>query len=413
MATAYVVDAVRTPRARGNKRGSLADVHPQELVAGLLNELPKRNKNLKIDKVNDVILGCVTQVGDQAACIARYGVMAAHWPQEVPGYTVNRFCGSGLQAVNDAAAYIESGTFDLVVAGGVESMSRCKMGSDVGETTEENMATAMSIGNPKIAAHYNLVPQGISADIIATKYNITREEVDKFAESSQQKADAAIKDGRFKNSVIPVKKDDGTIVDKDEYPNPKWDFAYLSKMPAMFKGVGQKVFDAMALKTYPELKEINHVHGGGNASGVVDGAGVVLLASEKAVAEHGLKKRAKIVAMAVSGEEPTIMLTGPVSASKKVLEKAGLKVEDIDLWEINEAFAAVPLYVQKQLNVPMDRINVNGGAIALGHPLGGTGAILLGTAVDELERRKARYALITLCIGGGMGIATIIERVEG
>jgi len=413
MATAYVVDAVRTPRARGNKRGSLADVHPQELVAGLLNELPKRNKNLKINKVDDVILGCVTQVGDQAACIARYGVMAAHWPQEVPGYTVNRFCGSGLQAVNDAAAYIESGTFDLVVAGGVESMSRCKMGSDVGETTEENMATAMSIGNPKIAAHYNLVPQGISADIIATKYNITREEVDKFAESSQQKADAAIKDGRFKNSVIPVKKDDGTIVDKDEYPNPKWDFAYLSKMPAMFKGVGQKVFDAMALKTYPELKEINHVHGGGNASGVVDGAGVVLLASEKAVAEHGLKKRAKIVAMAVSGEEPTIMLTGPVSASKKVLEKAGLKVEDIDLWEINEAFAAVPLYVQKQLNVPMDRINVNGGAIALGHPLGGTGAILLGTAVDELERRKARYALITLCIGGGMGIATIIERVEG
>lgn len=413
MATAYVVDAVRTPRARGNKRGSLADVHPQELVAGLLNELPKRNKNLKINKVDDVILGCVTQVGDQAACIARYGVMAAHWPQEVPGYTVNRFCGSGLQAVNDAAAYIESGTFDLVVAGGVESMSRCKMGSDVGETTEENMATAMSIGNPKIAAHYNLVPQGISADIIATKYNITREEVDKFAESSQQKADAAIKDGRFKNSVIPVKKDDGTIVDKDEYPNPKWDFAYLSKMPAMFKGVGQKVFDAMALKTYPELKEINHVHGGGNASGVVDGAGVVLLASEKAVAEHGLKKRAKIVAMAVSGEEPTIMLTGPVSASKKVLEKAGLKVEDIDLWEINEAFAAVPLYVQKQLKVPMDRINVNGGAIALGHPLGGTGAILLGTAVDELERRKARYALITLCIGGGMGIATIIERVEG
>jgi acetyl-CoA C-acetyltransferase len=412
MAEVYVVDAIRTPRARGNKRGSLSDVHPQELVAGLLKELPKRNKDLKVEKVNDVILGCVTQVGDQAACIARYGVMAAHWPQDVPGYTVNRFCGSGLQAVNDAAAYIQSGTFDLVVAGGVESMSRCKMGSDAGETTEENMATAMSIGNPKIAAHYNLVPQGISADIIATKYNITREEADRFAEASQQKADAAIKDGRFKNSIIPVVKDDGTVVDKDEYPNPKWDFNYLSKMPAMFKGVGEKVFDAMALKTYPELGKINHIHGGGNASGVVDGAGVVLLASEKAIQEHGLKKRARIVSMAVSGEEPTIMLTGPVSASKKALENAGLKVEDIDLWEINEAFAAVPLYVQKQLNIPMDRINVNGGAIALGHPLGGTGAILLGTAVDELERRKARYALITLCIGGGMGIATIVERVE-
>ncbi|HRP69910.1 MAG TPA: acetyl-CoA C-acetyltransferase [Turneriella sp.] len=413
MAEAYIVDAIRTPRARGNKRGSLADVHPQELVATLLKELPKRHPKLDVKKVDDVILGCVTQIGDQAACIARYGVMAAHWPQEVPGYTVNRFCGSGLQAVNDAATYIQSGTFDLVVAGGVESMSRCKMGSDAGEVTEENMATAMSIGNPKIAAHYNLVPQGISADIIATKYNISREEADKFAESSQQKADVAIQNGRFKNSVIPVIKDDGSVVDKDEYPNPKWDFKYLSKMPAMFKGVGEKVFDAMALKTYPELESITHIHGGGNASGVVDGSGIVLLASEKAIQQHGLKKRARIVSMAVSGEEPTIMLTGPLSASKKALEKAGLKVEDIDLWEINEAFAAVPLYVQKQLGIPMDRINVNGGAIALGHPLGGTGAILTGTALDELERRKARYALITLCIGGGMGIATIIERVDG
>ncbi|MCB1156300.1 MAG: acetyl-CoA C-acetyltransferase [Leptospiraceae bacterium] len=409
MTEAFIIDAIRTPRARGNKRGSLNSVHPQELVAGLLRELPKRTA-LNLKEVDDVILGCVTQVGDQAACIARYAVMAAEWPIEVPGYTVNRFCGSGLQAVNDAASFIKAGAFDLVVAGGVESMSRVKMFSDLG-SDEENPETMMSIGNPKIAEKYNLVPQGISADIIATKYNISREEIDRFAASSQIKAQNAIQNGYFKNSIIPVKRDDGVLVSEDEYPNPKWTFEFLSKMPAMFKGAGEKYFDKMALKTYPELGQIIHVHGGGNASGVVDGAGIVLLASEKAVKEKGLKPRAKIVSMAVSGEEPTIMLTGPVSASKKALNKANLTVADIDLWEINEAFAAVPLYVQKQLNIPLEKINVNGGSIALGHPLGGTGAILTGTAVDELERRKARYALITLCIGGGMGIATIIERV--
>ncbi|MEM7181878.1 MAG: acetyl-CoA C-acetyltransferase [Spirochaetota bacterium] len=409
MSEAYIVDAIRTPRARGNKRGSLHSVHPQELVATLLKELPKRTP-ISVEDVDDVILGCVTQAGDQAACIARYAVMAAGWPNEVPGYTVNRFCGSGLQAVNDAAAYIQSGTFELVVAGGVESMSRVKMFSDMGDA-DTNPETMMSIGNPKIAEKYNLVPQGISADIIATKYKISREEIDRFAASSQVKAQAAIAAGYFDNSIVPVTREDGVVVDKDDYPNPKWDFKFLSKMPAMFKGVGEKYFDAMALKTYPELQEIQHVHGGGNASGVVDGAGVVVLASKAALEKNGLPAKAKIVAMAVSGEEPTIMLTGPVSASRKALAMAGLQVSDIDLWEINEAFAAVPLYVQKQLDIPLEKINVNGGAIALGHPLGGTGAILLGTAVEELQRRKARYALITLCIGGGMGIATIVERL--
>ena len=409
MSEAYIVDAIRTPRARGNKRGPLHSVHPQELVATLLREIPKRIP-IAVKEVDDVILGCVTQAGDQAACIARYSVMAAGWPNDVPGYTVNRFCGSGLQAVNDAAAFVQAGTFDLVVAGGVESMSRVKMFSDMGET-EASPETMMSIGNPKIAEKYNLVPQGISADIIATKYAISREEIDRFAASSQVKAQAAIAAGYFDTSIVPVTRDDGVVVAKDDYPNPKWDYKFLSKMPAMCKGVGEKYFDAMALKTYPELKEIQHVHGGGNASGVVDGAGVVVLASKTAVEKNGLQAKAKIVSMAVSGEEPTIMLTGPVSASRKALAMAGLQVSDIDLWEINEAFGAVPLYVQKELDIPMEKINVNGGAIALGHPLGGTGAILLGTAISELQRRKQKYALITLCIGGGMGIATIVENL--
>lgn len=405
MEPVYVFDAVRTPRGKGKKRGTVAHIHPQNLAAATLKALATRN-NLNPENVEDVVLGCVSQVSEQGACIARYAVMAADWPQSVPGYTVNRFCGSGLQAVNNGVGAVLTGLQDLVVAGGVESMSRVKMGEDVGELD-------MSIGNQYIADHYNLVPQGISADVIATKYNISREDIDKFAVSSQQKADAAIKAGYFKNSIIPVQGPNGEMITADEHPRIESDYEFLSGLAPIFKTVGEKVFDAIALKTYPELGKINHVHTLGNASGVVDGAGVVLLGNQRAADKLKLKPRARIVAVAQTGSEPTIMLTGPVSASKKVLERAGLTVNDIDLWEINEAFSAVVLHVQRELNIPMDRINVNGGAIALGHPLGGTGAILLGTVVDELERRKLKRGLVTLCIGGGMGIATIVERVEG
>ncbi|EPG64630.1 acetyl-CoA C-acetyltransferase [Leptospira wolffii] len=403
MSNAYVIDAVRTPRGKGKKRGTLASVHPQELSASTLKAIQERN-GLKPEVVEEVVLGCVSQVDDQAACIARYAVMAAQWPNSVPGYTVNRFCGSGLQAVNNIANHVQSGAMAVGLGGGVESMSRVKMGADLGDRD-------FNIGNPNIQKHYNLVPQGISADLIATKYNISREEADKFAESSQLKADKAIKEGVFKKSIIPIKLEDGSVVDTDENPRIESDYAFLSGLGAVFKTVGEKELDAIALRSYPEVGKINHIHTLGNSSGIVDGAASVLIANDEGVKKFGLKPRAKILATVATGEDPTIMLTGPVSASKKALQAAGLKVEDIDLWEINEAFASVVLYTQKSLGIPMEKINVNGGAIALGHPLGATGAILLGTALDELERRNKRYALMTLCIGGGMGIATIIERI--
>ncbi|MCE9500013.1 MAG: acetyl-CoA C-acetyltransferase [Leptospira sp.] len=403
MSNAYVIDAVRTPRGKGKKRGTLASVHPQELSAATLTAIQQRT-GIKPESVEEVVMGCVTQVDDQAACIARYAVMAAQWPNAVPGYTVNRFCGSGLQAINNVTNQVQSNAVDLALGGGIESMSRVKMGADLGERD-------FNIGNPNIAKHYNLVPQGISADLIATKFNISREEADRFAESSQLKADKAIKEGAFKKSIIPVKLEDGTIVDSDENPRIESDYAFLSGLGAVFKTIGEKELDAIALKTYPEIQKINHIHTLGNSSGIVDGAASVLIANDEGLKKYGLKPRAKIVATAATGEEPTIMLTGPVSASRKALQLAGLKVEDIDLWEINEAFASVVLYTKNSLNIPMEKINVNGGSIALGHPLGATGAILLGTALDELERRNQRYALITLCIGGGMGIATIIERI--
>ncbi|MEI7012208.1 acetyl-CoA C-acetyltransferase [Leptospira licerasiae] len=403
MSNAYVIDAVRTPRGKGKKRGTLATVHPQELSASTLLAIQERN-GLKPEIVEEVVLGCVSQVDDQAACIARYAVMAAQWPNSVPGYTVNRFCGSGLQAVNNIANHVQSGAMAVGLGGGVESMSRVKMGADLGDRD-------FNIGNPNIQKHYNLVPQGISADLIATKYNITREEADKFAESSQLKADKAIKEGAFKKSIIPVKLEDGTVVDTDENPRIESDYAFLSGLGAVFKTVGEKELDAIALRSYPDVGKINHIHTLGNSSGIVDGAASVLIANDEGIKKYGLKPRAKILSTVATGEDPTIMLTGPVSASKKALNMAGLKVEDIDLWEINEAFASVVLYTQKTLGIPMEKINVNGGAIALGHPLGATGAILLGTALDELERRNKRYALITLCIGGGMGIATVIERI--
>ncbi|TGK04465.1 acetyl-CoA C-acetyltransferase [Leptospira selangorensis] len=403
MSNAYVIDAVRTPRGKGKKRGTLASVHPQELSASTLLAIQERN-GLKPEVVEEVVLGCVSQVDDQAACIARYAVMAAQWPNSVPGYTVNRFCGSGLQAVNNIANHVQSGAMAVGLGGGVESMSRVKMGADLGDRD-------FNIGNPNIQKHYNLVPQGISADLIATKYNISREEADKFAESSQLKADKAIKEGAFKKSIIPVKLEDGTVVDTDENPRIESDYAFLSGLGAVFKTVGERELDAIALKSYPDVGKINHIHTLGNSSGIVDGAASVLIANDEGIKKYGLKPRAKILSTVATGEDPTIMLTGPVSASKKALQMAGLKVEDIDLWEINEAFASVVLYTQKTLGIPLEKINVNGGAIALGHPLGATGAILLGTALDELERRNKRYALITLCIGGGMGIATVIERI--
>ncbi|MCE9597594.1 MAG: acetyl-CoA C-acetyltransferase [Spirochaetia bacterium] len=405
METVYIFDAVRTPRGKGKKRGVIANNHPQNLAGATLRALAERNK-LDAARVEDVVLGCVSQVSEQGACIARYAVMAAEWPDTVPGYTVNRFCGSGLQAINNGVSAIGAGASDLVVAGGVESMSRVKMGDDVGEL-------GMDIGNPFIAEHYNLVPQGISADLIATKYGFSREDVDRFAVESQEKADHAIKNGYFKKSIIPVKDQNGNDVLLDEHPRIASDYAFLSGLGPVFKTYGESGADAIALKTYPDIQKINHVHTLGNSSGVVDGAAVILVGSEKARKDYGLKPRARVVSMAATGSEPTIMLTGPASASKLALQKAGLKVEDIDLFEINEAFAAVVLFVQKELNISKEKINVNGGAIALGHPLGGTGAILIGTLVDELERRKARYGLATLCIGGGMGIATVIERIDG
>lgn len=405
MKNAYIIDAVRTPRGKGKKRGSLASVHPQELSAVTLKAIAERN-SINPETVEEVVMGCVSQVEDQAACIARYAVMAAQWPNSVPGYTVNRFCGSGLQAINNVANHVSSGAMDLGVGGGIESMSRVKMGADM-------LGRDFTVGNPHIAEHYNLVPQGISADLIATKYDISREEADHFAESSQIKAANAIKNGYFKKSIIPTKLDDGTIVTDDENPRIESDYAFLSGLAPVFKTIGEKELDAIALKSYPEIKKINHIHTLGNSSGIVDGAASLLITNDEGMKKYGLKPRAKIIATVATGEEPTIMLTGPVSASQKALKMAGLSVQDIDLWEINEAFASVVLYVKKTLGISEDRINVNGGAMALGHPLGATGAILTGTVLDELERRDLKYGLITLCIGGGMGIATIIERIKG
>ncbi|MDZ4725217.1 MAG: acetyl-CoA C-acetyltransferase [Leptospira sp.] len=404
MGNSYIVDAVRTPRGKGKKRGTLASVHPQELSAATLKAIQERN-GIDPKTVEEVVMGCVSQVADQAACIARYAVMAAHWPKEVPGYTVNRFCGSGLQALNNVANHVASGAMDLAVGGGVESMSRVKMGDDM-------LGRDFNVGNDKIAQSYNLVPQGISADLIATKYDITREEADRFAESSQQKAHNAVKNGYFKKSIVPIKLDDGSVVTEEENPRIESDYAFLSGLGAVFKTIGEQELDAIALRSYPEIKKINHIHTLGNSSGIVDGAAALLVANDDGLKKYGLKPRAKILATAATGEDPTIMLTGPVSASQKALKMAGLSVKDIDLWEINEAFASVVLYVKKTLGIDLEKINVNGGAMALGHPLGATGAILTGTVLDELERRDLRYGLITLCIGGGMGIATIIERLK-
>ena len=401
MTEAYVYDAVRTPRGKGKKDGSLHQIAPVDLLKNVLVALRDRN-SLDTSQVDDVVLGCVTPVGEQGADIARTAVLYADWDESVPGVTQSRFCASGLESVNLAAMKVKSGEEQLVVAGGVESMSRWPMGSDGG---------AM-VMDPRVNAKMDFVPQGIGADLIATLGGFSRQDVDAYAVESQRRAAAAQQAGHFKGSVIPVRDDVGlTVLDHDETIRGNTTVETLSGLKPSFQQIGVMGFDATALRKYPTVETIHHVHHAGNSSGIVDGASVVLIGSADKGAELGLKPRARIVSTAVVGTEPTIMLTGPGPASMKALKKAGMTPKDIDLYEINEAFAAVVLRAMQDLDIGPDRVNVNGGSIAMGHPLGATGAILLGTLVDELERQDKSTGLIKLCVGGGMGIATVIERV--
>jgi acetyl-CoA C-acetyltransferase len=405
MTEAFVYDAIRTPRGRGKKTGSLHEVKPISLVTGLVDELRKRNPTLDTDGIEDLVLGSVSPVGDQGGDIAKTAALAAGLPETVAGVQLNRFCASGLEAVNQASARVRSGWEDLILAGGVESMSRVPMGSDGG-------AWAM---DPRTSFDTDFVPQGIGADLIATIEGYSRHDVDTFAAESQARAAKAIANGYFANSVIPVKDASGlTILDHDEFVREGTTAESLGRLPASFAQIGdQGGFDSVALEKYHWVEKIDHVHHAGNSSGIVDGAALVLIGNEAAGERHGMKPRARIVSAAVSGSEPTIMLTGPGPASLKALDRAGLSIGDIDLLEINEAFAAVALRLMKDLGgFPHDQTNVNGGSIAMGHPLGATGAMILGTLVDELERRDQRYGLATLCVGGGMGIATVVERLR-
>ena len=401
MSEAYIIDAIRTPRAKGKKDGSLHEVKPISLLTTLLNELKERH-NLDTSQVDDIVLGCVTPIGDQGADIAKTAAIAAGWDNDVTGVQINRFCASGLEAVNLAAQKVRSGWEDLVVAGGVESMSRVPMGSDGGPWAldpETNMAC-------------DFIPQGIGADLIATIDGYSRADVDQFAEQSQKKAAAAQANGYFDKSIIPVKDKAGVVIlNKDEFIKPTTTAEGLSALKPSFATMGQIGFDAIALQKYPEVGSVNHVHHAGNSSGIVDGAAIVLLASEQAVQQQNLKPRAKVLATALVGADPTIMLTGPAPAARKALAKAGLIIDDIDLFEVNEAFAAVVMHFINEMKVDPAKVNVNGGAIAMGHPLGATGAMILGTLLDELERQGKKRGLATLCVGGGMGIATIIELV--
>jgi acetyl-CoA C-acetyltransferase len=411
MRDVFILDAVRTPRGRGKAgKGALSGVHPQELLAQTLNRLAQKSGIDKND-VEDVVVGVVTQVNEQGANPARNAILAAGWPEHVTGVVLNRFCGSGAQAVNFAAMGVMAGQQELVVGGGVESMSRVPMGSD-GAMLDGNNLTLRK----KIA----MVPQGISADLIGTMEGFSRETVDKFALESQHKAERAQKENRFEKSLFAVVDPESgkVLLDKDEYPRAGATIEALAKLEPAFAAMGAtpmgpngETLDQLALKRYADVKSINHVHTAGNSSGIVDGAAAVLLASGDYVKAHGLKPRGKIRATATLGAEPVIMLTAPAPTSEKALKLAKMSATDIDLWEINEAFAAIPLQTIRKLGIDPARVNVNGGAIALGHPLGATGACLINTALDELERTNKSTALITLCIGGGMGIATIIERV--
>ena len=411
MGEAWIIDAVRTPRGKGKKdTGALSGIHPQELLAQCLAALRDRN-GFDVRDVEDVVAGCVTAAGEQGACIARMSVLAAGWSHEPTGVTLNRFCGSGQQAVNFAAMGVMAGQQDLVVGGGVESMSRCPMGAD---------GSGLDGHNPHLTELHPLVPQGISADLIATLEGFTREDCDRFAARSQERAALAQKEGRFDRSLVPVRDRSSKIaLDRDEHPRAGTTAESLAKLPLSFEGMGAYVpkgdtrsFDARAKERYPQIERVHHVHHAGNSSGIVDGASAVLLASPAYAKAHGLRPRARIVATATAGDEPVIMLTAPVPATKRCLAKAGMTMKDIDLVEINEAFAAIPLKVMRDLGMDPERVNVNGGAIALGHPLGATGGMLIGTVLDELERRDLSTGLVTMCIGGGMGITTIVERIR-
>ena len=411
MQSAYILVTVRTPRGRGKAgKGALSGIHPQEILAQALNRVIEKG-GVDAAEVDDLVIGCVSQAGEQGANVARNAQLAAGWPIETTAVSLNRFCGSGLQAVNFGAMGVGSGFQKLVVAGGVESMSRVPMGADGAGADGDNLTLRKK--------HFQ-VPQGISADLIATLEGFSREDVDRFAVESQRRAAQALEECRFSKSVFPVvDPETGEVaLEKDEHPRPGTTLEGLAQLDPAFAAMGAhpvgpngETLDEIALARYPEAGSIQHVHTAGNSSGIVDGAAVALLASEDYVQAHGLKPRARIRAAATHGSEPIIMLTAPAPASQSALAQAGMEPADVDLWEINEAFAAVPLQTMRLLGIDHDRVNVNGGAIALGHPLGATGAALLGTALDELERRDLTTALVTLCIGGGQGIATIVERV--
>lgn len=401
MSEAFLFDAVRTPRGKGKKDGSLHEVKPIDLLAGVLTHLQRRN-GFDTAAVDDVVMGVVSPIGEQGSVIAKVAALKAGWDWRCSGVQLNRFCASGLEAVNMAAMKVKSGWEDLVVAGGVESMSRVPIGADGGAWAQD----------PQTNSDTLFVPQGIGADLIATLEGFTREDVDAFALESQKRAAAARAAGYFKGSIVPVTDFLGqTILIEDEFIKPHTTLEGLGALKPAFEQLGGMGFDAVALQRYPQVEHIHHVHHAGNSSGIVDGATAVLIGSEAAGKSHGLTPRARIVSVALSGADPTIMLTGPMPAARKALAKAGLTIDQIDLFEVNEAFAAVPMKFMKELGVPHEKVNVNGGAIAMGHPLGATGAMILGTLVDELHRRQLRYGLATLCVGGGMGIATIVERV--
>ncbi len=402
MIEAFIYDAVRTPRGRGKSDGSLHDVQPIQLLSAVLRNLRDRN-HLDTSLIDDVIMGCVTPIGEQGADIARTAVLDAGYAQSVAGVQLNRFCSSGLEAINMAAAYVMSGQADAIVAGGVESMSRVPMGADGG-------ALFM---NPAIVANHNIVPQGISADLIATKYGYSRTDVDTFAAESYRRAVEAQQDNRFHKSLVAMQDEVGvTILDRDEGVRPGTTVESLGKLKPAFEMMGGMGLDALALMKYAELDKINHVHHAGNSSQIVDGSAGVLIGSKEFGIRAGLKPRARIKAFGIVGSEPTIMLTGPLPAAQKVLKRAGMSVSDIDLFEVNEAFAVVPMFFMDQLGIDHSKVNPNGGAIALGHPLGATGAIISATLIDEMERSDKATGLATLCIGGGMGIATIFERMS-
>lgn len=401
MTDAFVYDTVRTPRGRGKKDGALHEVTALELGTQVLKAIRDRN-NLDTSVVDDVVFGCVDPVGEQGGDIARIAVLNADYAQTTAGVQINRFCASGLEATNMAAAKVMSGEADMAIGGGVESMSRIGMGASGGSWATD----------PAIAFKSYFTPQGIGADLVATKYGFSRDDVDAYAVESQRRAAQSWDKGYFKKSVIPVLDINGlTILDHDEHMRPDATMQSLAALTASFASLGEFAFDGVALDRYPEIEEINHVHHAGNSSGIVDGASAVLLGNAEIGKAMGLKPRARIRAMASIGSEPCIMLTGPADVSRKALKKAGMNPEDIDLYELNEAFASVVLRMMQSLNIPHDKMNVNGGAIAMGHPLGATGGMILGTVLDELERRDLSTALITLCVGAGMGTATIIERV--